>query len=141
MPRRNLGGRGFLVNNLRTAADKLLKTLRIKNAAVGVFLLNGQEMLGLKSRFKKGKKGLHPAAGRAVDVLAFPEPKGFPHPETKTRYLGDIYLNQDMGGQKERLIFLLVHGLLHLLGFSHDRRHDTLKMESLEKKLLNKLKM
>ncbi len=134
MLRRNRKGKRFLVGSLEVAANKLLKVLRVRNATVGVFLLSGKEIESLKSRFLKNKKKKGP-----TDVLAFPEPRNFPHPEGRKRYLGDIYLNKDLQSGDNRFSFLLIHGLLHILGFSHKRRRDILKMESLEKKLLDKL--
>lgn len=122
----------YLAVWLNNLAKKALKALQTRNAVVGVFLLGDREMRRLKYKFS-GKRV------KSVDVLAFPEPKNFPHPETRGRYLGDIYLNQDLGDERERLAFLLIHGLLHLLGFSHNRKRDILKMERKEQKLLKQL--
>jgi len=40
---------------------------------------------------------------------------------------------------KKELEILLIHGLLHLLGYDHEKNKDALKMRKLEKKLLNKV--
>jgi len=137
---------GCRAAKLSELAKKALKALRVKNAEVGVFLLGKGEMRRLKARFFKGKKGVrpagsghHPAKSRQADVLSFLEPKNFPHPEARRRYLGEIYLNKNLGGKGGRLPPLLIHGLLHLLGFSHGRKRDILKMESLEKKLSGRI--
>jgi rRNA maturation RNase YbeY len=72
---------------------------------------------------------------RFVDVLAFPEPAGLPHPESKKPVLGDIYLNATFRAHPRIAHLMFIHGFLHLLGFSHAGKRDTMKMERLEKKL------
>lgn len=120
-----------LEQRLRGFAAKILKELHVENAVVDIILLEGRNLARLKKRF-----GLH-KPGKTPDVLAFPEPGRFPHPELKgRRLLGEVYLNQDLG--PERLGFLLIHGILHLAGFSHARKGDILKMESMESKLMEK---
>ncbi|TSC96374.1 MAG: putative rRNA maturation factor, partial [Parcubacteria group bacterium Athens1014_10] len=37
---------------------------------------------------------------------------------------------------KKEIEILLIHGLLHLLGYDHQKEKDALKMERLEKRLL-----
>lgn len=82
--------------------------------------------------YKKGRS-------RRASVLAFPESTDFPRPESKKIFLGEIYLNKGLASDLGRLEFLLIHGLLHLLGYSHDKNRDTLKMEFLEKKLIREI--
>lgn len=139
MPRRSAKSEEVILGRIKKTAGRVLRILGVRGATVGVFLLGDSEMRRLKYRFLKKKDGLDLAKVGVVDVLAFPEPKNFPHPEARERYLGDIYLNKDLAGRSGRLQLLLVHGLLHLFGFSHKRRRDILKMESLEKELLQKL--
>lgn len=117
---------------LARVADKILKTLRVRNAALDITLLDDRSMGALKARFIK--KRTEP------NVLAFPEPAYFPHPETKKRYLGEIYLNRDiLRRSPERAKALLLHGVLHLLGYDHKKKTDIAKMERLEEKILERL--
>ena len=96
-----------------------------------IFLLSHKEMARLKKKFLPREKG-------PPNVLAFPEPKHWPHPEKKNTGLGEIYLNQDLAkGNINELTCLLIHGILHLLGYDHKKKSDRIKMEKLEKKLLN----
>ncbi|HUC01503.1 MAG TPA: rRNA maturation RNase YbeY [Candidatus Paceibacterota bacterium] len=117
---------------LARVADKILKMLRVRNAALDIILLDDRSMAALKARFIK--KRTEP------NVLSFPEPAHFPHPETKKRYLGEVYLNRDiLRHSPERAQALLLHGVLHLLGYDHKKKADIVKMEGLERKILIKL--
>jgi probable rRNA maturation factor len=119
-------------DKLARLAQKILKTLKIRGAALDIILLNNTQMATLKARFIKKKT--------EPNVLSFPEPAHFPHPETKKRYLGEIYLNRDILKQSpDRAKALLLHGVLHLLGYDHKKKADIVKMEGLEKKILGKL--
>ncbi len=74
------------------------------------------------------------------NVLAFPAPKGFPHPNVHQKPLGEIYLNpRYIKENGEDLIFMFIHGFLHLLGYDHKRRNDRIRMEKKEKELLKSL--
>jgi probable rRNA maturation factor len=119
---------------LARLAKKILRIVGGRNAAVrtatlDVFLLPDREIAALKRRFFKKKA--------EPNVLSFPEPLRFPHPETKRRYLGEIYLNRDLlRRDPERAAPLLLHGILHLLGYDHKKKAGAAKMERLEKSLL-----
>ena len=92
-----------------------------------VILASRREMASLKKN--RDKK---------VDVLAFREPEDFPLPpylKIKNN-LGEIYLNWDLKPRDfERLTLLFLHGLVHLLGFSHEKERDMIEMEKIEKKI------
>lgn len=123
-----------LENQLSDVARRALRLLGVPNSAVAVFLLEEREMKRLKAGFLKTKPR------QAVDVLAFPEPAGFPHPEESAKFLGEIYLNRRLAEQGTgRLRYLLIHGLLHLLGYSHQKKNDIMKMEKLERRILKQI--
>lgn len=85
---------------------------------------------------RKAKRRYLRADARFVDVLAFPEPDTFPFPPGVRRPLGEIYLNEVFADRRtEELLFMLVHGVLHLLGYRHGKKRDTMVMEQLEKRL------
>ena len=113
-----------LLTRLRRDAVAVLDLLKQKNSCVEVFLLPNSEMRRLKWEHLKKRK-------KIVDVLAFPEPAGFPQPQSKKKLLGQIYLNGE-SFESTRLQFLLVHGILHLLGYRHEKKRDIIEMESLE---------
>lgn len=75
---------------------------------------------------------------RVTDVLSFP------WEEKKSLYLGEIFICYDVARRqakgyghpfKKEMAILLIHGLLHLLGYDHRRVKNRIKMERLEKKI------
>lgn len=117
---------------LARLSHKIMLMLKVKNSTLDIFLLDNKSITRLKARFIK--KRTEP------NVLAFPEPSYFPHPETKSKYLGEIYMNKDiLKKSPERAKALLVHGMLHLLGYDHKKKADLVAMEAMEGKILKKL--
>ena len=109
---------------------------------VDIFLVSPQEMREIKQEFLIAKQGgKRISRSKIIDVLAFPEPSGFPHPDREGIFLGYIYLNEEIFmDDPDRGIVLFIHGFLHLLGYDHTRKRDTIRMERLEDKLLRELK-
>jgi probable rRNA maturation factor len=117
---------------LARLAARMLTMLKVRGATLDIILLDNEKIAALKARFIK--KRTEP------NVLSFPEPAHFPHPETKKRYLGEVYLNRDiLRRSPERAKELLLHGILHLLGYNHIKKADIIEMEALERKILAKL--
>ncbi len=76
-----------------------------------------------------------------TNVKSYPAPADFPHPESKARYLGEVYLNPGYIKEKgEDFDYMLIHGFLHLLGYDHKENSDAEKMEKLEKDLIDQIK-
>ncbi len=117
---------------LKRLARKILERLKVRGATLDIFLLGDRQMAALKARFFKKKT--------EPNVISFPESGQFPHPETTRNYLGEIYLNRDiLRRSPERAKPLLLHGMLHLLGYDHKRKTDAAVMEPLEEKILKDL--
>lgn len=122
-------------HTLARVAQAVLRSLRLNAYEVEVFLLGKREMEALKRKCTQGRR-----PQKAVDVLAFEEKGFFPHPERRRRLLGEVYLNRDLhSGDRKRLSFLLIHGILHCAGYRHRTRRDTMVMEGLEKKLWHRV--
>lgn len=63
----------------------------------------------------------------------------FIRPDLKEKNLGEIYLNPSyIKKNKESLLFMLFHGLLHIAGYDHKQKNDRIKMEKLEEKIFLK---
>lgn len=84
-----------------------------------------------------------------TNVLAFPMPAG-PPPDVESRMMGDVVVSVDRaihesreaGEPFEETIYrLLIHGLLHLLGYDHERSpEDARRMGNEQRRLLKSMR-
>lgn len=121
---------------LNRVAARSLRLLRPANTkkrlSVRVFCASDRDMGLMARRYLKKNKPV-------VDVLAFPESSSFPHPDAPG-LLGEVYVNWDAFRRDiAHLRFLTVHGVLHLLGYDHKRKSDTMRMQTLEKRLCQRI--
>lgn len=126
---------------LRRMAAELLHSLGAKHAFVQIFVLKDAKMralarkVGALPRVSPTKIGKKLRSEREINVLSFPETTPFPSLDAR-KPIGEVYLNYDWAeGKPEVLGYLLIHGILHLLGYRHGKIRDTIKMEKLEKHL------
>jgi probable rRNA maturation factor len=89
----------------------------------------------------------HRGIDETTDVLSFPAEEGdeFPEPEEGARYLGDIAVSlpevrrrASVAGIDETLELrhVVLHGLLHLLGYDHESDEEAAEMAAREEALL-----
>ena len=105
-----------LAGRLTRSARRLLRGLRRDDAELSLLLVSDREMRVLNRRWR--------GHDRPTDVLSFPQDAG------RSALLGDVVISVDtarrqaaerrttLGREGERL---LIHGLLHLLGYDHER--------------------
>ncbi len=104
-----------------------LETLLKAKGDVEVFIVGARRMKALNSRFRKKES--------STNVLSFPKPKDFPGDTLGEVYLDPLYIEK----KKEDLSLMLVHGILHILGYDHKKQRDRLVMEKKERALLRSL--
>lgn len=131
MPRAGQAADASTLDAIREALRRASGALDVGPGDVAVRCLGEREMTELNVAWRR-KNG-------PTDVLSFPA--GFVGPEGR-RHIGDIAicvpvaerqaLEQGHSTQREAAT-LAVHGLLHLLGYDHER--DDGEMEALERKL------
>jgi probable rRNA maturation factor len=107
---------------------------------VSVMLADDETMRGLNSRYR--------GIDKPTNVLSFPIGAADPTPGGEPVLLGDVVLGLETV-QKEALAaakpmahhvsHLVVHGVLHLLGYDHENDGDAAEMESLETAILARL--
>jgi probable rRNA maturation factor len=113
---------------VRKIAHAVLRATKRDHQAISLFLLPPLSM----RRINRQWHGMD----KATNVLSFPESRGFVHPPRAQKMLGEIYLcpsyitahGQDIG-------FMVVHGVLHLLGYDHIKRADRIRMERAERRV------
>ena len=131
--------RGLVVRAVR-AAWPLLKVPRSHTAELGVTIVGQARMRGLNKRWRK--------VDRPTDVLAFPlqQPKIAGYTAVS---LGDLFICPAVVRAKARdwgrpvrtqMKWTIVHGLLHLAGYDHERgKARAARMAALEKRLLKRI--
>jgi probable rRNA maturation factor len=81
-----------------------------------------------------------------TDVLSFPATEL--DPETRTTYLGDVLVSVPRAGEQAQtaglpveseLQLLVVHGVLHLLGYDHAKPRDKSKMWAAQAQVLESI--
>lgn len=83
----------------------------------------------------------------ATDVLSFGQIEGeaFARPEDAPRHLGDVVISVDTARRQaaeygvplqDEVAHLLVHGILHLLGYDHEETEDERMMREREEAIL-----
>jgi len=122
---------------VRGAIGAALVAVEIDGAEVSIVLADDARIREL-NRTWLGKD-------KATNVLSFPSPGG---PSSEPRFLGDIVLafetiEREAGTEGKPLAHhvahLAVHGVLHLLGYDHERASEAEKMERRERIILAQL--
>ena len=122
----------MLTNQLNQVAKKVLALMGSKNAKLDIHLVTESQIQALNKTFMHKDK--------PTTVLAFSHPKDFPSPVSKKIFLGEVYICKSyIDKHGEDIRFMLIHGILHLLGFDHVKYSDRIEMEKLEKKFLTDL--
>ena len=132
------GGKKYPARRLKSAATRILKMLKQHHAELSVALIGNGEMRKLNARYRK--------KDYPTDVLSFP---AAPDMLGGVRLLGDVIISVDKAKEQakernrsldEEMTTLLIHGVLHLLGYDHERSaKDARIMGRLEKKVYKAL--
>ena len=124
-----------LASRLGRVARRLLRRLDLGEPELSILLVNDREMRALNRQYR--------GIDRTTDVLAFAQQEGAGG--SPDGLLGDVVISVDtarrqarsgrrpLGREAERL---LVHGLLHLLGYDHERSaREAARMKRKEREL------
>jgi len=119
---------------LRRKAEKILRLLEQRDSELSLRLVDNGEIQELNATYRK--------KNQPTDVLSFSSESFLP---TGERLLGDVVISVEqakrqaaerkleLGDELERL---LIHGILHLLGYDHERSaEDARVMFALERKI------
>jgi len=115
--------------NLEKIALSALGYLKEKGVGVDVFLVGNPRMRGLNNSYL-GKD----APTNVISIEAPP----FPNASSLCRPVGEIYLCPPyIREHRDDIEYMLIHGLLHLLGFLHETKSDRMVMETAERKIIS----
>lgn len=130
---------------LRQIAKESLSAAKAPPSATSSLVIAGDERVHGLNRLYRGKDS-------PTDVLSFSTQKthgeSFVLPPEESSHLGDVIISYpqaarqalEYGHSLEREISLLIaHGLLHLLGYDHEKPGDRRKMREKEKEILSLL--
>ena len=131
-------GKKFRSREYKKIASAILELVGRDGVELSLALVGNAEMQRLNAKFRQ--------RNYPTDVLSFPADKNLP---VETRLLGDVIISVEKAAQqaKERrrtldqeMITLLIHGIVHLLGYDHERSSkDARLMGRLEKKIHRQL--
>jgi len=123
-----------------SAGLRMHPAYRKLNCELNVSIVTSEEIAQLNNNYRN--------KNTPTDVLSFPTNASL-LPQRKRRkpilHLGDIAIclevataqAQEYGHTLEReLVFLAVHGLLHLLGYDHETQQDESEMIAMQKRIL-----
>ena len=119
---------------------KTEETLDIEDSIVSITIIDNERI----HEINRDHRGID----RPTDVISFAFMDENTNPENGLTNLGEIYISiekaheqaKEYGHSFEReLCFLLVHGLLHLLGYDHMEKEDEIEMFSLQDEILESL--
>ncbi|MEW6675665.1 MAG: rRNA maturation RNase YbeY [Nitrospirota bacterium] len=129
---------------IRKYLRKALQLLGLQRAELSILLINDRRMKILNRQYR--------GIARTTDVLSFPQlPTSYFSLPTSHLSLGDIVINLPKAKKQasehgltldEELRWLLIHGLLHLIGYDHEKsRYHKNKMRLKEREMLDALTM
>ncbi len=128
------------LQQLRQRAERLLSLCGREQSELSILLVDDPGMAQLNEQYRN-KVG-------PTNVLAFAMQEGGGE-HLPPELLGDVIISLDTAGREattdrvtlhQRVTILLIHGLLHLLGFDHERSHGEARaMAEREKQLLDQL--
>ncbi|MDY6967506.1 MAG: rRNA maturation RNase YbeY [Spirochaetota bacterium] len=121
---------------------KLCKVLKINRASITVIVTDDEYIHKINKDYRNKDK--------PTDVISFVyRDPPFPEVSSKNKFLGDIFISLEKASSqakdyevdiKDEIKRLLVHGLLHLIGYDHERsKEDEYKMQKKEEEVLSRI--
>ena len=131
-------GKNFPSRKIKKIALTILELVAEKKAELSLALIGNAEMRKLNARYRK--------KDYPTDVLSFPVDGIMPK---ESRLLGDVIISVDKAieqaksrghSSEQELITLLIHGVVHLLGYDHERSpREARAMGPVEKRIYRQL--
>jgi len=123
---------------LKDITEKILSELNLNNAEISITLTDNERIREINKEWR-GKD-------KPTDVLSFPQDETIGY---EYRLLGDVIISlsyakaqaEEIGlTLKEEVLRLMIHGILHLLGYDHETNEEDAKiMFELQDRIFDKL--
>jgi probable rRNA maturation factor len=122
-------GRALSSRTVSRRASRILALLEVRGAELSIVLCDDAFVSALNRDYR--------GIDRATDVLSFPQDGAVPR--TGTAILGDVVISLETAARQARArrrplldeaTDLLVHGVLHLVGYDHEAPKDALEMSA-----------
>ena len=127
------------VRTFKAKARRILSLLSLEDCELSVALVGDEEIRLLNGRYR--------SRDEPTDVLSFPVDEPLPSGD---RLIGDVIISVEKATRQARqrrrslddeLEVLLIHGILHNLGYDHERSpEDEREMRAMERRLRRELK-
>lgn len=107
------------IHKLIKVSKFVFKYFNILDAELSISIVGDDEIKSLNNKFR--------SINSSTDVLSFPSKEI--NPETEKKYFGDVIISFPTAERQfaeyhdsiiEEIIFLVIHGILHLLNFDHE---------------------
>jgi len=131
-------GKKLPSRKIKKIALTILELVGEKNAELSLALIGNVEIQKLNARYRK--------KDYATDVLSFPVGGIVPK---ETRLLGDVVVSVEKAAEQakargyspeQELVTLLIHGIVHLMGYDHERSaREARAMRRVEKRIYRQL--
>lgn len=131
--------KGFSPSSVRKVAQRALETLEYKEAQVSILFCEDSYIQKLNREYRR--------VNAPTDVLAFSMHEG-PFSRVHPEVLGDVVISLETASRQAKryrhslnkeIALLVVHGILHLLGYDHLKKDDKELMRRKEKEILKSL--
>jgi len=110
---------------LESQGESILLFLGCENQELSVLLANDRKIRTLNEQYR--------GQDRATDVLSFSQNEEEEENKPNSHLLGDVVISTVTAKRQaaehgltleEEIVLLLIHGILHLLGFDHERSNE-----------------
>jgi len=126
---------------IRITVSRILKILHCDDKEISIVLTDDETIRILNKQYLERDK--------STNVISFSLQEG-EYGNVNPQILGDVVISLDTAERdarkgnltlEEEIDFLLIHGILHLLGYNHENtsKDETIKMQQKEKKLFNQI--
>jgi probable rRNA maturation factor len=132
-----------MTKSLRKTAEKILSVLGLPDSELSIAIVGDRSIRRLNRDYLGRDK--------PTNVISFSMQEG-DYPDLNPHLLGDVVISADTAareaeeggvGFNARFTFLLLHGILHLTGYDHERsgEAEAARMEEKERKLFELLEI